>query len=232
MSFQLNRFGLIGSHISHSKSPEIYKRLISRPHIYRLIDVNHEKDLPTEEELKKSFDGINITSPWKKHYSKYALKEFEKYDAVNCLKISKNDIIAINTDVLALKDIIPTLINKYSPKSWFVLGNGVMGQICQKILMEFNQQSAIFSRQQHGDLSHFNLSTIENSNQTKIVINACSRDFNYQGNIDATWVFWDLNYLHKQHEKYLPSRVKSYIDGLSLLESQAQYAVTFWESQQ
>ena len=68
---------------------------------------------------------------------------------------------------------------------------------------------------------------ITDENNSLIIINACSRNFVFQGNIPKECVFWDLNYIYEPHF-YIKEIVKEYIDGLELLKLQAKHALDFW----
>ena len=84
----MNKFALVGRDIAHSKSPEMYRKLISPSVIYDLLDFQSSSEIPSAQALLNISDGINITSPYKKHF----LGEIEltktaaQIGAVNCLK--------------------------------------------------------------------------------------------------------------------------------------------------
>jgi len=226
----LDSYALIGRDISHSRSPELYRRFIG-PHIkYDLLDITSESSLPTVEHLATLYRGVNITAPWKEHYAGYAVASAQRWGGVNCLRFRDAKCEATNTDASALREIIPQLNGELKPQSWVVLGDGVMGKMMVALLEELGLPAKNYSRKKGDDLSQLNLSELYNTNQTKIVVNACARSFEFTGNLDGTWVFWDLNYAHKAHEASLPQRCQRYIDGFSLLETQARHAVMFWES--
>jgi len=64
----MNKFALVGKDISHSRSPEMYRKLISSDVKYDLLDYQSDLDIPTAVELLSKYDGINITSPYKKNF--------------------------------------------------------------------------------------------------------------------------------------------------------------------
>lgn len=223
------KLALIGRNISHSRSPELYKKLISVPHVYELLDIKYETDLPVIDHLAKNYHGVNITSPWKSNYQKYCITSMQSWGAVNCLRFINDSCEATNTDVLALQEIIPRFQETYSSKIWIVLGDGVMAKIVCRILEERQIKHQVFSRRR-GDNMHDPIPReLIEKNETKIVVNCCSRAYSFQGVLDRRTVFWDLNYAHDLHEKSLPKHCLAYIDGTELLEIQAKHAVKFWE---
>ncbi len=59
------KLALIGKNISHSKSPEIYNKLLNNQVEYTLLDCDTVDAIPSLDELMKKFDGVSITSPYK-----------------------------------------------------------------------------------------------------------------------------------------------------------------------
>lgn len=226
------KLGLLGRGIAHSLSPQLYREYIG-PHVrYDLLDVDSASQIPTIDELRLAgYQGLNITTPWKEHFAIHAIPEARQWAAVNCLKITEHSVSATNTDASALAELIPQLQYERSPSSWIVLGDGVMARIALGLLKNLGYPTANYSRRKGDNLAQLNLADLHPGAETKIVINACGRAFEFTGNLDGTWVFWDFNYAHKAHEKSIPARCLEYIDGRSLLETQAQHAVKFWELQ-
>lgn len=223
------KLALIGRDISHSHSPELYKKILHAPHIYELIDIKLEADLPSIDHLAKYYRGVNITAPWKPSYQKFCIASMQRWGAVNCLRFLNNKCEATNTDVLALQEIIPKLQSTYSPSIWTILGDGVMSAVVSRILIDQQIEHKVFSRRRGDNMQNPIRSEFFKKNETKIVVNCCSRAYTFQGQLDSRTVFWDLNYAHEVHEKCLPKRCLAYIDGMELLEIQAKHAVKFWE---
>ncbi len=223
------RLALIGRDISHSRSPELYKKILPIPHKYELLDIKQESDLPTIEFLASHYHGINITSPWKPIYQKYCIPSMQGWSAVNCLRFRSNTCEATNTDVIALKELIPKMQSHYSPSSWAILGDGVMGKVVCRILGDLKIEHHAFSRRSGDNMLDPLPSDLMAKSGTKIVVNCCAREYSFTGKIDQSTVFWDLNYAHELHETSLPKRCLAYIDGSELLEIEAKHAVKFWE---
>ncbi len=226
----MKRYALIGKNIGHSKSKDIYKKIISYPHEYYLLDYHSQELIPTLDQLMMDFDGLNITTPYKKLWINQEniklTKEAALSDAINCIAKKNGELVATNTDFLALKKIIPEIITRNNISSVAVLGLGVMGKIVKIILEEMNFINSFFlTRSVEGDLSFYDLCTLPIKKDSVIlVINCCDRDFCFQGRVLPNTIFFDLNYsLKKKHS------VDCYIDGSILLLKQAELAVSFWE---
>ena len=221
------KIALIGKGIGHSKSPEIYQELIKKSFEYDLIDIAAQKDLPSLEELRKEYLGINITSPYKKYYfSRVKVNKLSQgLKAINCISFI-NGAGGTNTDYLAIRDIFLYFRKKYLIKKIFILGSGVMSKITQYFLSENFIPYEVISREFKLDMNKIDLSNYENS----LVINTCSRDFIFSGKINDTSLFWDYNYSFEPHKKHFDknSQLKSYFDGYNLLYIQAKYSVSFW----
>lgn len=223
------RLALIGKNISHSRSPEIYRRLISPNIKYDLIDIEEQNRLPSIEYLSRNYDGINITSPWKKFYSRFATSEAKKWQAVNCLRFKNCDAEAINTDASALEEILPQMKRKTGCTEWVIFGDGSMSTVAVTILTEMGENYVVHSRKLGDELNQLDLIKRYNNQSKKILINACGREFVFTNKLDATWVFWDFNYAHSANKAASAGQSWSYVDGSELLETQALHAVKFWK---
>jgi shikimate dehydrogenase len=218
------KLALIGKHISHSHSPLVYKKLLGEAlSSYELLDYDLEERIPLARDLLTVFDGISVTSPYKKHF----LPEVELVDCpadlvgINCLRFLNNRIEATNTDFLAIEALLSGPSNIIADKEVIILGDGVMSQITQLVCRKLNIIYKLYSRR-----------TTQNFYQLSFgncfVINTCSRDYEFRGEVLTGVIFWDYNYNFIPHQKTLAKKCEQYIDGSSLLELQAKYAIKFW----
>lgn len=225
------RLGLIGKNISHSGSPAIYKKLIG-PHIqYDLIDVEKSQDLPSLENLKQSYDGINITSPYKTYYvNQVQIQDpaVKKLGAINTLAFTDQGVEATNTDLVAVRSILTGFKTKYPDLNLIVLGSGVMAELTMILAHELSLSVKQLSRSVDGNLADLDLRKYEVASSQNIVINACSRDFIFVGKQSSSNIFWDYNYHFLPHQNTLPLQVKEYQDGQEMLYLQAVAAHQFW----
>lgn len=227
----MNKLALIGKNISHSKSPDIYKKIISTTITYDLLDYLDSSKIPTAEELLSIYDGINITSPYKKHFiSSVNLTSNAKITgAINCLKKSDGKIIGENTDYLAIVDILKNLIERNPLLEVVILGDGVMSGVANVALSSLSLKAKILSRKGTNNFSQLNLNEFfKEKNHTSLVINTCAREYVFKGSLPDNSIFWDFNYNFPQHSQLFLDQTTIYIDGFSMLERQAFYAVAFW----
>jgi shikimate dehydrogenase len=180
----MKKLALVGKKIQHSKSPEIYRKLIGADIQYDLLDFQKAEDIPTAKNLLEIYDGISITSPYKKHFLPQVelTKQAEVLGAINCLKSSSGIIYGENTDFLAIQNIITGMIKKYHYLNIIILGDGVMSDVTRHALAIFDNVSVkVFSRKTVERFDRLNLTDIFNSNflngNQNLVINTCLRDF-------------------------------------------------------
>lgn len=216
------KLGLIGKNITHSKSPEMYKKILLEEFEYELLDCTDISSIPNLDFLKNNFNGISITAPYKNHFIDKVIVDPElKYvNAINCLSFNNNEIVGFNTDLLAIVNIIKKY--NYLNREITILGDGAMFRVLKLIFDKEKKDFKHFHRKKDGDLSR--LSLIQKNN---LVINTCAREFSFEGLVDSTSIFWDLNYLHKNNQHYLSDKC-NYIDGEELLFLQALEATKIW----
>jgi shikimate dehydrogenase len=226
------RLALIGKGISHSASPSIYKKILGSKIQYDLIDIQNESQLPLLIDLAKSYDGINITSPYKKNYLPQLISlspEAQYLQAVNTIFLKQNRFFGVNTDYFAVEYILKKFKVDYPNSNILILGSGVMAKltqyVCQKLSLDFLQ----FSRSSNPEIEHLDLRPYQRLNSQLLVINACSRDFCFKGKTTGDEFFWDYNYRFFPHQNTLPFFFKAYWDGQEMLNLQAEYAVKFWK---
>ena len=217
---------LIGKNISHSQSKSVYENILKQDINYSLIDCFSEKDIPSIDILLKKFHGINITSPYKKYFQDkiYLEKEAKISQSINCIKKNKDGPIGTSTDYHAVLSQLDEILNKYAIVDILILGDGSMSEITQTILDKKNITYKILSRKKR-NLRPFD---IKNKKKT-LIINSCSRDFIFNGNIMNDVVFLDYNYNFSPHKNNLPSKTLEYIDGYHMLKLQAYHSLKFWE---
>lgn len=225
------RLGLIGKNISHSGSPAIYKKLIG-PHVkYDLIDIQEIKDLPSLAELAKSYDGINITAPYKTHYlSQVTIEDqaVKTLGAINTLAFTPHGVQATNTDLIAVRSMLTSFKSKHPYLNLIVLGSGVMARLTMIVAQELKLSATSLARSTYPNFSQLDLTPFEKIEAQNLVINACSRDFVFTGRLGREDIVWDYNYHFLPHQNTLPFLVKEYQDGQEMLYLQAVAAKLFW----
>jgi shikimate dehydrogenase len=228
------KLGLVGKNIQHSKSPEIYRRLINGPLEYDLLDYSSDDDIPSATKLLSLYRGISITSPYKKHFlNEVKLTEQAKIlGAINCLKFENGNIIGENTDYMAIVDILKNWQTQFQQLNVVILGDGVMSKITQIALDNLKIEYRVLSRKLIDSFDQINLEeyfikNFDDSSQS-LIINTCAREYVYRGKVSKNSIFWDYNYNFTPHLSALPLQLKQYSDGYEMLELQARYALVFW----
>ncbi len=210
------KLALIGKNISHSRSPEIYQKLLKKDHRYTLLDYVTEEQIPKAVDLLKEFSGISITSPYKTHFLNQVelSSEVQILGAINCLYKEGDQIFGANTDYDAIKKLLP---EQYTNRV-ALLGTGAMSKLFQILFGEKKIAFDLYGRKTHGDLNLLDYKSYS------LVINCCSREFDFTGELTTKNLFWDMNYSLKHS-----GRIPNYLDGSELLEFQARYALEYWK---
>ncbi len=138
---EFNLYGVVGSPIGHSKSPDIFNSIISKYNkkgrYIRLAVSDSSRIIPLCKEL--NIRGINITSP----YKEVLFNELDSYDkisesleAVNTISFENGSSIGFNSDSYG----VYSSINRYDLKSRsiLVIGGGGAAKSVLYALKKFN----------------------------------------------------------------------------------------------
>lgn len=227
------RLGLLGYPVKHSRSPELYRKFLG-PELtsYELFSCERKEDIPTLETFRKSFDGLNITSPYKEHF----VGEIEipsplvrSLGAVNTLAFVGDKTFGSNTDLVAIVEILKNYKRDYGDIKILLLGDGVMARVTRLVADDLGIPLIQFSRRMTTNFSNIDLRKYQDNDFQNIIINSCSREFVFNGQVSGDEIFWDYNYAFSPHETALPGMVKLYHDGQEMLELQAKAAINFWK---
>lgn len=218
------KLALIGKDISHSCSEQIYSSLLQKKFSYTLLDFQKQAEIPSLENLKNNFDGISITAPYKKFFIK-DVTNLSSLDIINTIRFKNSLIEATNTDYMAIQKILTNHLQN-GIKTIHLLGDGSMSEIVVDLLKDSPIKLLQYSRKKS------TLQIFENSSEKKdlshLVINTCSRDYLYSGDLSSAYHFWDMNYNMNTHKDYFKSSGVNYSDGLEQLRLQASFAIDFW----
>lgn len=225
------KLALIGKDISHSKSPDLYREMLTDLTKYDLLDYSTSRDLPELDYLASRYDAVNITTPYKTHFvSEVEIRDdsVKTLGAINTIKFQSSGHKGSNTDLIAVRRILKDYLRVYRRIHLILLGSGVMARLTELVADELNLPLVQYSRLNGNDMNCLDFSAT--SSAQTIVINACSRNYVFSGKINSDHVFWDYNYNFLPHQSSLPKMVKSYHDGQTLLRFQAEAAIEFWNS--
>lgn len=127
----MNRYGLIGEHLSHSFSPKLHEIVFKSSDIngeYNLFEVNKTELKDTIEKLKHlEIKGFNVTIPYKVEVLKYADEispEAKMIGAINTLEFKEGKIIGHNTDYYGFGALIKSENIDIKDKTTLILGTG------------------------------------------------------------------------------------------------------------
>ena len=138
--------GLLGEHLSHSFSPQIHKNLAT--YDYQLYEVTPEN---LDAFLKaKSFDGINVTIPYKKSVIPYCDKLTETamlLGAVNTIVRQKDGtLLGHNTDYQGFRSMVEHSGLQLRGKKVLVLGSGGASVTVVAVLNKLGANPVVISR--------------------------------------------------------------------------------------
>lgn len=224
------RLGLLGKNITHSLSPQLYREIYGADNLdYSLFDYESSESIPPLFEMFQKIDGLSITAPYKEHFlDAVEIKDpvVRKLQAINCIGRYRNIFVATNTDLSAMRRLLPKLIQD---KQILILGSGAMARIVSAVVTELGHTSIQWSRSH--TLTEFEQMKIESiSDGNVLVVNCCARSYEFTHTIPKRALFWDMNYRHQAHLERFRNIPTQYIDGLNLLREQAIDAAAFWSS--
>ena len=224
--------GLVGKNIAHSKSPDIYKRFLGKVS-YELLDYQKENFIPSLRELFNRYEllGLNITAPYKGHFLDQVdvmSSIAEKLGAINCIKKKNGKFFSDNTDYFAVKHFLKEFYQQ-GYKQIVLLGNGNMAKLTLNIVDELSQFYDIscfhyYRNSKNNSIQKLNLKNHLPKEKT-LVINSCSRGFQFDGILSRNCLFWDYNYSYFPHA----NKFENYIDGYELLLLQGKYSSKFFK---
>jgi len=221
------KLGLVGKNIAHSKSQEMYEKIYNQKIDYTLFDFNNIQEILPLDSLFSQVEGVSITAPYKKHFLKDCIvsDEIRELGAINCIRKCDEVFEGTNTDLLASREILSRYNS--SDNTFVVLGSGSMAKMILKIFKERSIDLIHLYRRRDGPLDKLDLTQYSKDNKRLFIINACAREFEFNGQLSQNSIFWDLNYSHSGNFNYLSERC-TYFDGEELLYLQAIYATKFW----
>ena len=225
------KLGLVGKNISHSKSQQMYQELLGEEVDYTLFDFQSESEIPELEILFKQVDGLSITSPYKKFFIKSVetIGAVSELGIINCIRRVNNGFEATNTDYLVVDNFMKKS-DLLKDRQLVILGNGAMADITKHSAVKNKIDYIQLGRSITKDFEDLSLKDLQKEIGKKLfVINACSWEYEYKGELSGDLIFWDYNYGHKFHFNRFTQSNTQYIDGIDLLKSQASFALKFWD---
>lgn len=143
----MKRFGLIGSKLDHSFSPEIHRQLAD--YKYELISLRDEADMINF--IKEgNFFALNVTMPYKEivlPYLDMISPLAKKIGSVNTIINTEGIKKGFNTDYLGLKELIEIAECEVVGKKVMILGSGGSSKMAYQLLKDLGaREICVLSR--------------------------------------------------------------------------------------
>ena len=110
----MRKFGILGHPLGHSLSPQIHSALFAldgEKVDYEMYDIAPE-ELHSKFDFLATLDGFNITIPHKVSIIDFCDRldaGAQRYRSVNCIKVTKEEKVGYNTDVIGFTKSIAAL---------------------------------------------------------------------------------------------------------------------------
>ena len=149
----MERYGLIGEHITYSKSPIIHQFIASKLGIdirYDLLDME-EKDIPhLFKHLRRGiFKGFNVTIPHKQSVMRYVdilTPKAKRIQAVNTIYMKGDLIVGDNTDYDGFLGLITYHHLNVKDKNICILGSGGAAKAAYTVLEDLGAHITVVTR--------------------------------------------------------------------------------------
>ena len=151
----LNKIGLIGKKLGHSRSPDLFTGFFEKDKLkdwtydlYEIENIKALKSLIKKEKLR----GFNVTVPYKEEVFRLldsVSEEAKAVGAVNTVKVSEKGLSGYNTDVYGFERML--WINDIMPTNVLILGTGGSSKAVQFVLSKLNIHYEIVSRSPSGN---------------------------------------------------------------------------------
>lgn len=135
----MKKFALIGSGISHSLSPALFRAAYKEsPFTYSLIDCN-SIDEALDHFFSGNFEGANVTSPFKEDiikYCKFSDLSVSEIGAANLILNHNGALHCFNTDYMGVMDSVLSTGDKF--ESAILIGAGGAAKAAAYALKKLN----------------------------------------------------------------------------------------------
>lgn len=165
------KVGLIGYPLGHSYSKMIHEMLADEP--YELMPLNKDEFIAFM--MKKDFDAINVTIPYKQDVLPYLSRiddRAKRIGAVNTIIKENNQLIGYNTDAYGFEWMLKHNNIDVKNKKVAVLGNGGATKAVQVVLEDLGANQCLIVSRQVSDKTITYQDLYLNHNDVQIMINA------------------------------------------------------------
>ncbi len=173
-------YGIIGYPLTHSFSKQYFTEKIEREGIadatFHSFPLTAIKDFPALLKANPLLKGLSVTIPYKEtvlQYINHLSAEVGQIGAANCIKISRNELTAYNTDIIGFEE---TFVKNLKPshKKALVLGTGGASKAVQYVLKKLGIVFLVVSRNGNkgDDFIQYDQITNDIIQEYNIIINA------------------------------------------------------------
>ncbi len=145
-------FGLIGYPLGHSFSKQYFTQKIEqeglRGYSFELFPLQNIREFPSLLRNHPSIRGLAVTIPYKEQVIPY----LDRLDAVaaeagavNCIRVSGNDLTGFNTDIIGFRRSLEPLLQPWHSQA-LVLGTGGASKAVQYVLRQLHIPFLVVSR--------------------------------------------------------------------------------------
>lgn len=159
-------YGLIGYPLSHSFSPDYFRKKFAREGIdavYRLFPLASINELPNLLNEHPSISGLNVTIPYKEQVIPFLddIDDAAKaVGAVNCIKIDNGKLKGYNTDVIGFKQSLTPLLQTHHNNA-LILGTGGAAKAVEYVLSKLNiSYSLVSSSGKEGSIAYSDITDL------------------------------------------------------------------------
>lgn len=242
----MKKFGVLGYPVKHSKSPVIFTFLKNKFDLdfsYHALEIQPE-EFSQSLDMLLSFDGLNITSPYKNkilEYCKGASPEVQTLRAANVVVKSQTDFYAHNTDIYGFMESLRDF--DLRGKSALVFGSSGGARAVLMGLSQLGVDNISVKARRYDDLADLSFKEFDVAECTpNIVINATTiglgkeslatehKEF-FTADYTKTQIAYDLIY-HPAETPFLKftkeNQIPHAVNGLNMLVFQAVKAFEIW----
>ena len=148
----MNRFGLIGYPLGHSFSQQYFNNKFKTENlndcVFDLFPIENVDSFPELLHAHKDLKGFAVTIPYKQTIINFLTSIDEaasEIGAVNCIKISSQNIIGFNTDVIGFENSIKPILKPHHKKA-LILGTGGGSKAVQFVFKKLGIEFLLVSR--------------------------------------------------------------------------------------
>lgn len=223
-----NRFGLIGKKLSHSFSPDYFRKKFSN---LQLTDHSYEAfELPNSSALKdflitnsSRLKGVNVTIPYKEIILPFLdeiSEDVKEIGAVNTIRFQDDLSYGFNTDHIGFANSLKPLLQQHHRKA-LILGTGGASKAVQYALKQLQIEFLVVSRSASDQsISYQDLNATFFKEHT-IIINTTPL-----GTFPDIFNFPDLPYEHFSRQHIAYDLVYNPSETAFLKKAKANHAIT------